>query len=461
MKRKLLSLLLASSMVLTLAACGGSGSESGEAGEVIPQEVSPTLVIEPEPDLIEEIEVTWPGDLLEDRTYTVSAAGGFHDGLAWIKFSGGSDDYIGCIDKDGVLQFYCDGAYDYSDFEDGYAYLRGDDELYWIDAAGEIVHDYTQELSGETIVNYYDGYVVSYHEESSFSTGTTKIYTLTDSSGNQTPYESKSKADVQISDFLSAYGLKLEWEGVLFELGEEMLGSELALSLGEDVVYLARDEQGAWYFIMYDSSTGGFTKAALPVECEELYYQFAPITAPQDGFISFLCADDIYSSDPATFYILDVSTGALLKYEGKYADYVPSVEVIADMFSILSCRVGDKFILPLVGADGNPYFVFLDEDMNELTEPAQAKFLYVDGDYLFWDDGVYDLDGNFLRDGDSDRLMSAIERNVFQGDCMSEGVIRDTVGGTYTYYAYDGTLLFDENGINYSRAALIELPSAD
>lgn len=445
MKRKLLSLLLASSMVLTLAACGGSGSESGEAGEVIPQEVSPTLVIEPEPDLIEEIEVTWPGDLPEDRTYTVSAAGGFHDGLAWIKFSGGSDDYIGCIDKDGVLQFYCDGAYDYSDFEDGYAYLQGDDELYLIDTTGKIVHDYTQELSGETIVAYDGGYVVSYHEESSFSTGTTKIYTLTDSLGNQTPYERSNVLDV-----LSAAGLNFEWD--LEEL------NMLFFYPSDDLAGWAQDEQGAWYFIVVDLSTGSFTKAALPEECEDFEW-LRPIAGLQDGFISFVDMD--YDDGHNVFYILDVSAGTFLKYEGEYADYVPSEEVIADMFSILSCRVGGKFILPLVGADGNPYFVFLDEDMNELTEPAQAKLLYVDGDYLFWDDGVYDLDGNFLRDGDSDRLMSAIGRYALLDGWMSEGVIRDTVSGTYTYYAYDGTLLFDVNGTNYSQAALIDLPSAD
>lgn len=461
MKRKLLSLLLASSMVLTLAACGGSGS--GDAEEA----VSSALTVEPEPDLIEEIEVTWPGDLPEDRTYTVSAAGGFHDGLAWIEFSGGSDDYIGCIDKDGVLQFYCDGAYDYSDFEDGYAYLRGDDELYRIDTTGKIVNDYAQELPGESIVAYGGGYVISCRvEPGGFSTGTTETYTLTDSSGNQAPCDGKAvtgyygngifestwdlyfaKADVWLDEFLFTSGMEPYMWGPLTELS-------MGTWLGDDFACWAWDDQGTWYFIVVDPSTGGLTKAALPAECED-FDEFTPISAMQDGFISFV--DD----DTGIFYILDVSAATFLKYEGEYAEHVPSANEIADMFGALSCRAGGKFILPLVGADGNPYFVFLDEDMNALTEPAQAELLYVEGDYLFWDEGVYDLDGNFLRDGDSDRLVSAIGRYALLDGWMSEGVIRDTVDGTYTYYAYDGTLLFDKNGINYSQAALIDLPSAD
>lgn len=492
MKRKLLSLLLAGSMVLTLAACGGSGSESGEMEEVIPQEVvSPALtvepgpdLVEPEPNLIEEIEVTWPGDLSADRTYTVSAAGGFHGGLAWIEFSDGSDDYIGCIDKDGALQFYCDGAYDYSDFEDGYAYLRGDDELYRIDTTGKIVNDYAQELPGESIVAYGGGYVISCRvEPGGFSTGTTKTYTLTDSLGNQAPCDGKAvtgyygngifesgsdlyfaKADVWLNEFLSASGLEPYNWGHLTDLGTDAwfvrkLDWEAGpLSLGDDFACWAWDDQETMYFIVVDPSTGGLTKAALPAECED-FYEVMPISALQDGFISFVDKGSDYFT--GIFYILDVSAGTFLKYEGEYAEHVPSANVIADMFSVLSCRAGGKFILPLVGADDNPYFVFLDEDMNALTEPAQAELLYVEGDYLFWDEGVYDLDGNFLRDGDSDRLISAIERNALRDGRMSEGVIRDTVDGIDTYYAYDGTLLFDENGIDYSRAALIELPSAD
>lgn len=453
MKTKLLSLAIACSLALTLCACGGGKKPSAPEASAPEASSADSSLPSVEADLSILPDILSTGDLPSDLTYTVVRSEAFCEGLAWVRFH---DDanlyYAGAIDRNGELQFYfpdtSQGSTKVTGFENGRAFVELDGGLCLIDTKGNVVINYSQTLKDDTIIAYGGGCVISKHKEAGgFDTAEKTVYTITDASGSsKTLGDSTSsnwdKAKYHGSEFFSSGGSYV-YKG---ELMEGLTPSELYLKHGTVFVHDGRlflEIVPCATFICYDLTTGAAS------EFDSLTGEGCIIDV-QDNLVLLACYVQKNGVNPG-YYLYNTADGSLKMYEGQYADRLASrcdIENRLQEVKPFSSEhfSGGRFGIALLGADKKYYYVFLDADMNELTEPIQMSNYLIDGDYLISDTGIRSLDGALLNDGSFADLSEAIARGR-----IAEGAI---CTGDGRYFDYDGQPLFA--AIDYSQAKLVQ-----
>jgi len=464
MKKKLLSLLLACSLGLTLTACGGKDAPVQEPEPSAPPS-TPEAGVEtaPQPDA----PPAPTGGLPADASFEVVTSGSYSDGMAVIRFrepSGHS--YLGLMDKAGTVQYCYDlgtssGSPEFTAFEDGIGYVVYNSTLYEIGTDGAVRRSfpylempYVATLEAEPGVEYAfaygGGYIITLGVESGFE-GTTASYSIYDPQGGKTPlsldgnvmetiYLGKGyfrfNVDITKLEVFSRFPL---WENIYCAKTGKWLVEQEAFGTRSMDSYniVCFDDYTVFRFNILNSDSDSehrfcaIDKDGNTYELERPSGQRISLLGAKDGLLALV-------SD-ATFYLEDIASGTLTPYTGKYADSVNSNH----MQGQFQCIYDDQIGVPLTGQDGKQYVVFLDKNMSELTEPVlMALPIKFDGGYILSGGAVYDLDHNAVYTG---KIKDA-----------ADGVLR--VSDNAEYVQYDGTALFEE--IDYSQAKMIELPQA-
>lgn len=479
MKRKLMSLLLAGSLALTLAACGGKEpSPQGSSPENTPSAPA-SAVPDTTPQPAEPDPPAPSGDLPDSVNLEVRSASDYGDGMAFIELYDRPDKcyYFGLMDKSGIVQ-YC---YDVGDdpyvesttFHDGVGYLRCKSMLYELNTDGTVrrTFPYLKESSDaesgiEYAVAYGDGYVVTVVMESGFE-GTSSSYFVYDPQNNKTelfsngiyfdevrylgfgafqfdvylPYANGFDFDPEtmFDQWRNIYCAKTgQWLADVGNYGEESLSSYTRVWLFDDCLICSSVSIDAVTPSSHDKSFVIIDQEGI---LRELKFSTQPsiVLDADDGLVAFQCGN--------TFYLGDFAAGTVTPYTGEYADSVVPLSADAHFRCIKNGRIG----VPLGGKDGMAYVVFLDRDMKELCEPVQmSHWITCTDDYIL---NRINNQYNVLDANNSFNPIFSLEAVHYYVDAGDELLYSYQQG---EYLQYDGTPLFQE--IDYSQAKLIELP---
>ena len=434
MKRKMLALILALTMALSLTACGGEDAAVQEDDTA------------PEDQTEENVQVQEPE--APAANYTVVESQPYSEGLAWVVYRDeGGTTYTGAMDKEGKVRFCIEGeAVRTTPFEDGQAYIETEDGLLLVDQDG-LVYDFASNLADGGLRAYGGGYAVVSRTVNDILEGRTTSHILVDSAGAERTlahqvstdgYASKGffngagtyyvpQADLWLVDAATEAGLPM-WFPQASVIGDYAILYDLQYVHGGipdnngdlHLLYAGKDDTEATFL---DTS-------ALPELSNLAYAEFSITTAKTDcGLVSVeYDSTTLDGAEHTGKYFLDLENGTFLTYDGEYADLT-----FKDTFS-----VGDgKIALELTGKDSMTYLLMVDRQLNELSEPIQVCYgtenFIVDSYGIVSESGFYDLEGNQINDGSFANL-----------DLLSSLVGDGTVKtGEGVYCDYTGQQLFE------------------
>ena len=435
MKRKMLALILALTMALSLTACGGEDAAVQEDDTA------------PEDQTEENVQVQEPE--APTANYTVVESQPYSEGLAWVVYRDeGGTTYTGAMDKEGKVRFCIEGeAVRTTPFEDGQAYIETEDGLLLVDEDG-LVYDFSSHMA-DGLRAYGGGYAVVYRTVNDIMEGRTTSHILVDSTGAERTlahqvstdgYASKGffrggnsgtyyvpQADLWLSDAAAEAGLPM-WFPQASVIGDYAILYDLQYVHGGipdnngdlHLLYAGKDDTEATFL---DTS-------ALP-ELSNLAYADVSITTEKTD-CGLVCVEHssttLDGAEHSGTYFLDLKNGTFLTYDGEYADLS-----FKDTFSVGDGRIA----LELTGRDSMTYLLMVDRQLNELSEPIQVCYarenFIVDSYGIVSESGFYDLEGNQISDGSFANL-----------DLLSSLVGDGTVKtGEGVYCDYTGQQLFE------------------
>ena len=434
MKRKMLALILALTMALSLTACGGEDAAVQEDDTA------------PEDQTEENVQVQEPE--APAANYTVVESQPYSEGLAWVVYRDeGGTTYTGAMDKEGKVRFCIEGeAVRTTPFEDGQAYIETEDGLLLVDEDG-LVYDFSSHMA-DGLRAYGGGYAVVYRTVNDIMEGRTTSHILVDSTGAERTlahqvstdgYASKGcfrggnsgtyyvpRADLWLSDAAAEAGLPM-WFPQASVIGDYAILYDLQYVHGGipdnngdlHLLYAGKDDTEATFL---DTS-------ALPELSNLAYAEFSITTEKTDcGLVSVeYDSTTLDGAEHSGTYFLDLENGTFLTYDGEYADLT-----FKDTFS-----VGDgKIALELTGKDSMTYLLMVDRQLNELSEPIQVCYgtenFIVDSYGIVSESGFYDLEGNEISDGSF--------ANLEMMSLVGDGTVKTGEG---VYCDYTGQQLFE------------------
>ena len=434
MKRKMLALILALTMALSLTACGGEDAAVQEDDTA------------PEDQTDEHVQVQEPE--APAANYTVVESQPYSEGLAWVVYRDeGGTTYTGAMDKEGKVRFCIEGeAVRTTPFEDGQAYIETEDGLLLVDQDG-LVYDFASNLADGGLRAYGGGYAVVSRTVNDILEGRTTSHILVDSAGAERTlahqvstdgYASKGffngagtyyvpQADLWLVDAATEAGLPM-WFPQASVIGDYAILYDLQYVHGGipdnngdlHLLYAGKDDTEATFL---DTS-------ALP-ELSNLAYADVSITTEKTD-CGLVCVEHssttLDGAEHSGTYFLDLKNGTFLTYDGEYADLS-----FKDTFSVGDGRIA----LELTGRDSMTYLLMVDRQLNELSEPIQVCYarenFIVDSYGIVSESGFYDLEGNQINDGSFANL-----------DLLSSLVGDGTVKtGEGVYCDYTGQQLFE------------------
>ena len=435
MKRKMLALILALTMALSLTACGGEDAAVQEDDTA------------PEDQTEENVQVQEPE--APAANYTVVESQPYSEGLAWVVYRDeGGTTYTGAMDKEGKVRFCIEGeAVRTTPFEDGQAYIETEDGLLLVDEDG-LVYDFSSHMA-DGLRAYGGGYAVVYRTVNDIMEGRTTSHILVDSTGAERTlahqvstdgYASKGcfrggnsgtyyvpRADLWLSDAAAEAGLPM-WFPQSYVIGDYAILYDVQYVHGGipdnngdlHLLYAGKDDTEATFL---DTS-------ALPELSNLAYAEFSITTEKTDcGLVSVeYDSTTLDGAEHSGTYFLDLENGTFLTYDGEYADLS-----FKDTFSVGDGRIA----LELTGRDSMTYLLMVDRQLNELSEPIQVCYarenFIVDSYGIVSESGFFDLEGNQINDGSFANL-----------DLLSSLVGDGTVKtGEGVYCDYTGQQLFE------------------
>ena len=429
MKRKLLALILALTMALSLTACGGEDAAVQED------------------DTEENVQVQEPE--APAANYTVVESQPYSEGMAWVVYRDeDGTTYTGAMDKEGKVRFCIQGeAVATTPFEDGQAYIETEDGLLLVDEDG-LVYDFSSHMA-DGLRAYGGGYAVVYRTVNDIMEGRTTSHILVDSTGAERTlahqvstdgYASKGffrggnsgtyyvpQADLWLSDAATEAGLPM-WFPQASVIGDYAILYDLQYVHGG-----IPDNNGDLHLLYagkVDTEATFLDTSALP-ELSNLAYADVSITTEKTdcGLVSVeYDSTTLDGAEHSGTYFLDLENGTFLTYDGEYADLS-----FKDTFSVGDGRIA----LELTGNDSMTYLLMVDRQLNELSEPIQVCYgtenFIVDSYGIVSESGFYDLEGNQINDGSFANL-----------DLLSSLVGDGTVKtGEGVYCDYTGQQLFE------------------
>ena len=480
MKRKLLAIMLAATMALSLSACNGKTKDENAEGRTREKNrVQEESVVE-EP--VKEVSAVEEPVVEECDEYQItSLLTPYNDGCAWVNYNDGSVEHTALIDTEGKSLFVSDQMVRVSNVynEGGSIYIEVNNEYILLDGNGKETARLTDTDENDYyILAAYNGNYIVGEKIENFSESKSVVY-LVDQSGKQLTEE------IEVTDLPNGGKMRSFSEGIYFEefwLGhmenggtEDNTHAYVVFNLFDETCYAAEArKEGSYYEV--DLYT-----------CKDFDYDYCNADGYVEADINWrqLISPDDYSSkenlENCLLRLQEERDSSDYRYhsgngvvrEGLFAEWDDYNEYnkyfIYDTDDNLVCEgefpEGAEIlevypysdgcaIVDLIGNDGDEYITAIDTKGNQLYEPKKAEVLYQDiprpdqsKGYIMTYDGVLTPSGEMIPwDGDFSSVPDDVRLVVKRGCLVHAGVFEGFVvePSTTCFRSLDGSKVIDK-----------------
>lgn len=389
--------------------------------------------------------------------FTITEANGFSEGLAWVVYEQNGEEYTGCINKAGELQFSFEGWGQGYAYEEGLGYLRINDSVYLLDTKGNILRKEDHFITGAYVVDHKEwsqedgviawggGCFVLQSFKSGFDQGALFTYSIIDSNGTVLhEFTHASETPMQSICYLGggvfSYSYSLGVSNFFFTKPKVL--SERWMSY--DYMNGVHVQDGIFPFFTgsyYDENTGDYHTIMSLGEAETGSYYDIEIPSELGDSAKVVGITErmiLLTDQRSCYYVYDMDQENFRRYDGRYADHLRWI-TSAGADDCYGASHG-IFALMLKGMDGKPYVGLIDKDFNEICEPIEGEVFVVEdtliviSDFFQMKNRTYDLSGNLLFQYEKQR----------RGDPFPEDAAEGLFVFGSAYYDYNGNMVLSE-----------------
>lgn len=379
----------------------------------------------------------------------------YSEGLAWVKYKANEKIYIGCIDREGQIQFSYDvtgrNILETTDFSNGFSYIDDLETLYVINSAGKITSQYSK--TDYIIPSFGDGYVVTEEHVSGFDEDY-YVYKIIDGAGSVIcDSVSEKLAEFTGEDVGKVENIRYLGKGVFsfpICVDSAWTNANYFISTGiwkkwgcgtSTYFYDNLAATGMWYYSPTEEDPTRADLYYLDYEGQgyltklsgELGWNWSSDIAKCDGY----CVLEEYEDYLVTAKVDDEGDGDFYRLDDKYSD-----KIIWDALPSPRCINSNRIAIPLRGDDRNNYVAVFDPEWNVIMEPIAASILspYANGML------VLNVDGDTaIFDANGVKVFSLSEAGYTYLDNYSDEVMRVSDGTkTPIYLDKTGNPIFEE-----------------